>query len=127
MLYSVFWIYKSATITFNIMQDFCSSSAYIVISPLQLTQIAKHKCNRTNVLYILLECFEITHNNVLKFRILKVNAFQRLVLLTSSCKTQNSNEWFYLKWPTESILYFKMEISPGVPTASCKICTTLGI
>ena len=41
----------------------------------------------------------MTHD-VLKFRILKVNMFQRLVLFLSLGETQNSNEWFYLTRPT---------------------------
>jgi hypothetical protein len=51
----------------------------------------------------------MTQDNVLKFRIVKVNMFQRLVLFLSSGETQNSNEWFYLTRPTESIFYFKKE------------------
>jgi len=78
MLYSVFWVYKNAIITFNILQDFCSSSAHILIPPLQQIQIATHTCNRTNALYISLECFEMTQDNVLKFRILKLICFRGL-------------------------------------------------
>jgi hypothetical protein len=51
----------------------------------------------------------MTHDNVLKFRILKVGMFQRLVLFLSSAETQNSNEWLYLMRRTESIWYFKEE------------------
>jgi hypothetical protein len=46
----------------------------------------------------------MTHDNVLKFTILKVNMFQRLVLFLSSAETQNGNEWLYLIRHTESIL-----------------------
>lgn len=64
----------------------------------------------------------MTHDNVLKFRILKVNMFQRLVLFLSSGETQNSNEWLYLTRPTLSILCFnKKDVQFFTRSANSKL------